>query len=283
MITRPRSKRRIQRTLHLDLESLDDRIVPSTIGAGRPITPPLAMVQVRPETQAPPMQPLNAHRGGHGNPANETALPANVAPRLRLVYARYMTSVGMAAGGAIAPSQFSQAVVGSARVDVNVHTTDTAHFQGQLEQLRDAGLRVTRASAASGNVSGILPIVSLPAVANLSPALIVTIPTNMDWRLQALDLQYQAFVNAGGEGTFSPTGVEGLQIDGTHVGVKVSTLDGRQFARILAELESDGLRVTQHSLLDGVIDGKLPIGQLPTVAKISPMVTIKPLIEPRLR
>jgi hypothetical protein len=282
MRTRPRRERRIERTLHFDLEPLDDRIVPSTISAGR-ITPPLAMVQVRPETQAPPMQPLNAHRGGHGNPANETALPADVAPTLQSVYAQYMTFVGMAAGGAIAPMRVSQAVVSSARIGVNVHTTHTAHFHGLLEQLRDAGLRVTRVSAASGNVSGILPIVRLPAVANLSPALIVTLPTNVDWRLQSLDLQYQAFVNTGGEGIFSPTGAEGLQINGTHVGVKVSTLDGRQFASILAELESDGLRVTQDSLLGGFIDGELPIGQLPTVANMSPMVTIRPLIEPRLR
>src|SRR5262249_12791466 len=115
------------------------------------------------------------------------------------------------------------------------------------------------------------------------PALNVTLPTNVGWRLQSLNLQYQAFVNAGRQGTFSPTGVEGLQIHGTHVSVKVSTTDGRQFARILAELERDGLRVTQSSLLDGVIDGKLPIGQLPTVAKISPMVTIRPLFEPHPR
>jgi hypothetical protein len=280
MITRPRSERRIQRTLHCDLESLDDRIVPSTIGAGRQITPPLAMVQVRPETQAPPMQPLDAHHGGQGNPANGTALPANMGTRLRLVYAQYLTYVGMAAGVAIAPTQFSQAVVSSARVGINVHTTDTAHFQSLLEQLRGAGLRVTLASAASGSVSGILPIVRLPAVANLSPALIVTLPTNMDWRLQSLQLQYQAFVNAGGKGAFSPTAVEGLQINGTDVDVKVNTTDGRQFPTILAELESDGLRDTQSSLLDGVIDGKLPIGQLPTVAKISPMITIKPLFKP---
>jgi hypothetical protein len=241
------------------------------------------MLQVRPETQVPPTQPLDAHQEGHGDPANGTALPANVAPRLRLVYAQYMTFVGMAAGGAIASTRVSRAAVSSARVGVKLHTTDTAHFQGLLEQLRDAGLRVTRASAASGNVSGILPIASLPAVASLSPALIVTLPTNVDWRLQSLDLQYQAFVNAGGEGTFSPTGVEGLQINGNHVAVKVSTLDGRQFARILAELQRDGFRVTQSSLLDGVIDGKLPIGQLPTVAKMSPMVTIRPLFKPHPR
>ena len=280
MITRPPSERRIQRTRHFDVESLDDRIVPSTIGAGRQITPPLAVVQVRPETQAPAMQPLDAHQGGQGNPANGTALPANVAPRLRLVYAQYMTFVGMAAGGAIAPTRVSQAVVSSARVGINVHTTDTAHFRSLLEQLRGAGLRVTRASAASGNVSGTLPIVSLPAVANLSPALTVTLPTNVNWRLQSLQLQYQAFVNAGGKGAFSPTGVEGLLINGTNVGVHVSTTNGRQFPRILAELESDGLRVTQYSLLDGVIDGKLPIRKLPAVAKISPMVTINPLFKP---
>jgi hypothetical protein len=283
MITRARSERRIQRTLHFDLEPLDVRVVPSTIGAGRRITPPIAMVQVRPETQVPPMRPLNAHQGGHGNPANGAAFLADVGPKLRLVYARYMTFVGMAAGGAIAPTQFGQAVVSSARVGINVHTTDTAHFHGLLEQLRDAGLQVTRVSAASGNVSGILPIVGLPAVANLSPALIATLPTNVDWRLQLLNLQYQAFVNAGAEGTFSPTGVQGLQINGTHVGVKVSTFDVRQLASILAELERDGLRVTRYSPLDGAIDGKLPIRQLPTVAMISPMVTIRPLFKPHLR
>jgi hypothetical protein len=282
MITRRRSERRIQRTLHFDLEPLDHRIVPSTLGAGRRITPPLAMVQVRLETHVAPVRPLNAHQEGHSDPANGLAFPANVARRLRLVYAQYMTYVRMAAGGAIAPTRVSQAVVSSARLDVNVHTTDTAHFQGLLEQLRDAGLRVTQASAASGTVSGLLPIVNLPAVANLSPALIVTLPTNVNWRLQSLDLQYQAFVNAGGEGTFSPTGVEGLQINGTHVAVRVSTIDVRQFASILAELKRYGLRVTQPLPMVGVIDGKLPIGQFPTVAKLSSMVTVRPLFEHHL-
>jgi hypothetical protein len=277
MITRPRSKRRIERTLHFELEILDDRIVPSTIGGGERATLPRAMVQVRLETQAPPMQPLNAHQGGHDNPTDATALPANVAPSFRLVYAQYMAFVEMAAAGAIAQTPVSQAVVSSALVDLNVHTTYSTHFRELLEQLRDAGLRVNRAAAASGNVSGILPIARLPAIANLSPALIVTLPSNVDWRLESLNLQYQAFVNVGAEGTFSPIGVEGLQINGTHVRVSVSTLDIRQFAGILAELQSDGLRVTQSSLLDGVIDGKLPIGQLPTVANLSPMVTIRAL------
>jgi hypothetical protein len=275
MITRRRSERRIQRTLHFDLEPLDDRIVPSTIGAGR-ITPPVAVAQVRPETQAPATHPLNAHHGSHGHPAIGTALPANVGLKLQLVYAQYTTFVGMAAGGTIAPTQVSQAVVSSAGVDINVHTTDTAHFHRLVEQLRGSGLRVTQASAASGSVSGILPIMNLPAVANISPALTVTLPKNVEWRLQSLQLQYQAFVNAGGKGTFSPT-VKGLQINGTDVDVKVVTIDIRQFPTILAELESDGLRVTQFSKLDEVIEGKLPIGQLPTVAKISPMVAIKPL------
>jgi hypothetical protein len=200
-----------------------------------------------------------------------------------LAYARYLTFVGRPAGGANSPTQFSRAVVGSARVGINVHTTDTAHFQRLLEQLRGAGLRVNRASAASGNVSGTLPIVSVPAVANLSPALTVTLPTNMNWRLQALQLQYQAFVNAGGKGAFSPTAVDGMLINGTDVGVKVSTTDGRQFQRILAELESDGLRVTQSSLLGGVIDGELPIRKLPAIAKVSPFVTISPLFKPLAR
>jgi hypothetical protein len=71
-------------------------------------------------------------------------------------------------------------------------------------------------------------------------------------------------------------------INGTNVGVSVSTTDIRQFPRILAELENDGLRITQYSLMHGVIDGKLPIRKLPTVAKISPMVTINPLFKPHL-
>jgi hypothetical protein len=37
------------------------------------------------------------------------------------------------------------------------------------------------------------------------------------------------------------------QINGAHLAVHVSTIDVRQFARILAELESDGLRVTKAS------------------------------------
>jgi hypothetical protein len=73
------------------------------------------------------------------------------------------------------------------------------------------------------------------------------------------------------------------QINGAHLAVHVSTIDVRQFARILAGLESDGLRVTKASRLDETIDCKLPIAQLPAVAKISPMVTIKPLVKLHLR
>jgi hypothetical protein len=283
MSTRPRRERRIRRTLHFDLESLDDRIVPSTIGGGRHIMPPVPVVRDRSETQAPRRQPRDAQDGGHGNPADATGLPANVERTLQSVYAQYLKFVGIPAGGTTASTQFSEAAVSSASLVIKVHTNDTADFQHLLEHLRGSGLRVTGASAASGNVRGSVPITSLPAVASLSPALTATLPTNLDWRLQSLQLQYQAFVNSGGKGAFSPTVTERMVINGTDVGVRVTTIDVRQFPMMLAELEKDGFRVNPHSVGFGVVDGDLPIAQLSNVAKISPMVAIKPLLKPHLR
>lgn len=286
MTTASHSKRRIQRTAQFSLESLDDRIVPSAIGAEGHLMLPVAVVQVRPETEAPlahdPVRSeraLDAHHGGHRHRA---ALPANVGAKLRLVYTQYVTYVGTGANGTFTATGVGGVVISGTHVGVNVHTTDTAHFQGLIQKLEGAGLQITQSSAASGNVGGILPIGQLPTVANISPAVSVTLPSNVGEQLQSLFVQYETFVNAGGKGTFTPTGVSNLVISGTNVGVNIHTTDIVHFGKLLTQLEGAGLHVTASSIGYGIIDGMLPIGQLPTVVAIAPTSSITPLFKPLL-
>jgi hypothetical protein len=106
------------------------------------------------------------------------------------------------------------------------------------------------------------------------------LPANVSAPLQAIYQQYQDFKTSGGTGTFTPTGVNGVVISGTNVGINFHTTDTADFNATLAELQSDGLQVTTSSATYGVIDGMLPIAQLPAVAQISASASVTAMYHP---
>ncbi len=206
--------------------------------------------------------------------------PLVVGARLQSLYAQYVTYVISGASTSFSPTGVSGAVVAGTDVGVKVQTSDHANFKTSLTQLQGDGLQVTQDFPASGVVEGLLPIAQLPAVANNATTVSVTLPSNVGAQLQSVYAQYEAFLNAGGKGFFLPTGVNGLVINDTSVGVNIHDSDAATFKTILAELQTDGLQVTDDSAAYGIIDGMLPIGQLPTVANISPTLSISPMLKP---
>ena len=100
--------------------------------------------------------------------------------------------------------------------------------------------------------------------------------------LQSLYQQYEAFESSGGSGTFSPTGLNELEINGTNVGINIHTSDSSSFNTLLSQLQSDGLQVTNESAAYGTIDGTVSIAQLATIAQISSNISVAPMYRPML-
>jgi len=107
-----------------------------------------------------------------------------------------------------------------------------------------------------------------------------TLPSNVSVQLQSLYTQYEAYVSSGSSGAFSPTGVNILVINGTNVGIQVNDTNTGNFNTLIAELESDGMQVLDSSSTYGIVEGMLPIAQLPIAAQLSQTLSITPMFNP---
>jgi hypothetical protein len=97
------------------------------------------------------------------------------------------------------------------------------------------------------------------------------LPANVAAALQSL---YQEYESQGGGDHFTP-GLPSdrlLQISGTSVAVSLKLGAGSDFNTALAQLQSDGLRVSASSPIYGLIEGLLPIAELPAAAQVAASV-----------
>jgi hypothetical protein len=101
------------------------------------------------------------------------------------------------------------------------------------------------------------------------------LPANISTVLQALYLEYKA---EGGGSNFTPSLPTDrlLVISGTSVAVNLKIGSGTNFNTALAQLQSDGLQVGASSSTYDLIEGMLPIGELPVAAQIAASVTPVP-------
>jgi hypothetical protein len=109
----------------------------------------------------------------------------------------------------------------------------------------------------------------------------VTLPPNVSSQLQSLYAQYESYLSTNSSGTFTPTGLNMLIIKGNDVGINFQTSDSADFNTILSQLQSDGMQVNSSSSYYGVIEGMLPIAQLPAVAQL-PSASVTPMYPPMM-
>jgi len=88
-----------------------------------------------------------------------------------------------------------------------------------------------------------------------------------------LYLDYQAFVDGGGQGTFRSARAPGLQVVGTSVRVDVKGATASALTSLGMKIEAN------HS---GIIEGLLPIAQLPSAAQLSQVTMLKGIHTPVL-
>jgi hypothetical protein len=114
----------------------------------------------------------------------------------------------------------------------------------------------------------------------MDPSAFGTLPANVSEELQSLYTQYQSYVSSGDSGTFSPTGVNQLVISGTDVGIMVKDNDSADFNTLITELQSDGMQILDSDFTYGLIEGMLPIAQLPTIAQLPQTLSVVPMFNP---
>jgi hypothetical protein len=105
-------------------------------------------------------------------------------------------------------------------------------------------------------------------------------PPNLAQPLQSLYQEYETFQATGG--TFAPPEASYLVLNGTSVGIQVH-FSGTDFAAFMAALQSDGLQIIDSDPTFGIVEGMLPIAQLPTVAQIPQTLSITPMYKPMVR
>jgi hypothetical protein len=113
-----------------------------------------------------------------------------------------------------------------------------------------------------------------------SPTTAGPLPLNVSSPLQALYTQYAAYESAGASGTFTPTevGANLLVISGTSVGIQVKDTATGNFNTLTIELQNAGMQIVESDATYGLIEGMLPIAQLPTVAQLPQTQSITPMI-----
>jgi hypothetical protein len=108
------------------------------------------------------------------------------------------------------------------------------------------------------------------------------LPANVSAPLQSLYTQYETYESSGGAGPFRPTGANLLVINGTDVGIQVKDTSTGDFNTLITELQGDGMQILDSSSTYGLVEGMLPIAQLPTVAQLPQTLSVTPMTNPSL-
>ncbi len=270
MTTTLRSDRRTQRTARFNLEYLDDRIVPSAIGAKVHLAAAVSMEH------------------GHVADKEHFAIERHAAPHAR-TGAGHEGKVGILEPrqhqGIVPLSATTIGTIPSTPASTPAHTlAPTVTASALVASTAVSSPTATPASLISSTVAN-PPVTTSNTIAATAANASTSnpLPATVTSQLQSLYSQYEAYESSGGSGTFSPTGVNGLVINGTDVGINVHTNDSADYNTVLAQLQSDGLQVTDDSATYGVIGGMVPIADLPAVAQISAGVSVAPMVQPSLK
>ncbi len=264
-------RRRSTRTL--SVETLDDRIVPSGTGiTSLPIATQEAFV---------------TERAGQA---------------LGTIFTQYENYEAAGASGTFSSNESNQIYLSGTSVGVDVNFGG-GNYNTLLGQLKSIGMNVTATSTLDSLVEGYLPIANLPIVASngyvssiapvYKPESYATVPTvtgstASDEALvsnkggEALGSIYTQYVNdeqAGSSATFTSSFSNQIYISGTSVGVDVR-FNGGNLNTLVSQLEEVGMQVTAISAQDEIVEGYLPIANLPVVASNGYVSSLSPVYKP---
>jgi hypothetical protein len=107
-----------------------------------------------------------------------------------------------------------------------------------------------------------------------------TLPANVSQTLGVIYAAYQSDPSDFPADIPATDGANRVQIQGTSVGISLKDSNTGDFNTFVASLQSAGMQITDSSAQYGVVDGFLPVAQLPSVASLPDAPAVVPLFQP---
>jgi hypothetical protein len=238
---------------------------------------------------------------------------------LGTIYSEFVNYYEAGSQGSFLSAQSNLAQIAGTSVEIDVRFGQ-GNFVANGTQMQELGMDITAGVPSIGLIEGFMPISQLPIVAadnyvsSLAPVLkpvqnpipsanaVVPIGTPTtpsatgtpapitNPMAEAVALKggpvlgsiFQEFYNyevGGASGTFAPVQAGQVEIAGEAVGVDIRT-SAANYDAVLGAMEADGMLVTATAPQVGVIEGFLPIAELPTVATNYAISGISPVYKP---
>jgi len=271
--------RRIQRQAKLCLESLDERIMPSTIHAAA-------------STGAEKTATISVARRHEKHLAMLEAKQERAALRHALRLARRE---------ARHHAQHSQTTAPATAKPETMHVLSLAHGRSSVLTPRNRSTSPAAARTGGSSVSGPQLLAtssdpgpgtpasmtspqspspgSAPSARNVPseappPSTSSSLPPNVAQPLQKI---YGEFQDGG-----NITSSNGIVISGSDVGVQVKSNNTGDFSDFVAQLQSAGLKVIVSDARYGIVVGMVSITQLPDIATLPQSLSVSPMYYPKL-
>lgn len=260
MLTTTRRDQRTRRQALFTLETLDDRMVLSAAAAGAAAeaagaASSHAAIVAQPHEAQVAQHDAKLARMQARHEAKEARIDARHAARLA---ARAATAPTLSASVAIPLTPTASAATASTTTASTASTT------------APGGTSATFTTSPAASVSAATPTPTPSSTSTSSPG---PLPANVAAPLQAL---YTEYVQAGTSFTPSQPSDKLLQISGDDVEVSLKIASSADFDTALSQLQSDGMQVNNSSASYLLIDGMLPISELPAAAQIASSVNAVP-------
>jgi hypothetical protein len=110
-----------------------------------------------------------------------------------------------------------------------------------------------------------------------------TLPVNVSPSLGVIYAAYEADPSDFPADIPATDGATLVQIQGTSVGISVQDSNPADFNTLVTALQNAGMQITDSSASYGIVEGFLPVAQLPTVAALADAPSVTPLYQPTLR
>ena len=110
-----------------------------------------------------------------------------------------------------------------------------------------------------------------------------SLPANVSQTLGVIYAAYQANPSDFPADIPATNGANRVEMQGTSVGITLHDSNAGDFNTFVAALQSAGMQITDSSAQYGVVDGFLPVAQLPAVASLPDAPAVMPLYQPSLK
>jgi hypothetical protein len=286
------SQKRRTRSVKLDVESLDARIVPATIHPSIAAAAGVTGAPAATNTDLPDTDSATA--SAHIQARREKLLARRIEKQDRAMeraenrlarqdarsLARHPRAATVASHAIVSPS----ATGPPAAVTVSADNLRAATSSSPINVVKTPSANSVTAPSAnstmasSGNSTGTTGVTQSGTTTGSQT--VSSLPPNAAQTLSVIYSEFEQDPTGFSGPTTSANGANLVVIQGDNVGIQVHDGNPADFNTLVTELQSMGMQITTSDATYGTVVGMLPIAQLPAVATLSQTPSVTPLMQP---